>query len=161
MEPSIRMPGRMSATRRSTSENIRDALTLADPAGGPAYEARAAEYIARLDALDREIRLLVARIPADRRRIITSHDAFRYFEDAYGIDFVAPQGVSTDSEASARDVAEIIRQIRRERITAVFVETISDPRLMQRIARETGARIGGTVYSDTLSDPVGPGGDLH
>ena len=138
--------------------NIRDALTAVDAAGGPAYAARAADYIARLDALDRDIKELVARIPADRRRIITSHDAFRYFEDAYGIDFVAPQGVSTDAEASARDVAEIIRQIRREKISALFVETISDPRLMQRIARETGARIGGTVYSDTLSDPSGPAG---
>ncbi|MET0429875.1 MAG: metal ABC transporter substrate-binding protein [Microvirga sp.] len=146
------------ANAKIYAANIRDALTRADPAGAPAYEARAADYIARLDALDREIRLLVARIPPDRRRIITSHDAFRYFEAAYGIDFVSPQGVSTDSEASARDVAEIIRQIRRETITAVFVETISDPRLMQRIARETGARIGGTVYSDTLSEPSGPAG---
>jgi zinc/manganese transport system substrate-binding protein len=143
---------------KTYAATIRDALTAADPSGGPIYEARAADYLARLDALDREIKALVARIPADRRRIITSHDAFGYFADAYGIEFVAPQGVSTDSEASARDVARIIRQVRQEKIAAVFVETISDPRLMERIARETGARIGGTVYSDTLSDPSGPAG---
>ena len=102
------------------------------------------------------MRAAIARIPADRRRIITSHDAFAYFEKAYGIDFVAPQGVSTEAEASARDVARIIQQIRRERIRAVFVENISDPRLVERIARETGARIGERLYSDALSGPGGP-----
>ena len=138
--------------------NIRDALVAADPAGKAAYEANAASYLERLDALDREIRDMVARIPADRRRIITSHDAFRYFDDAYGIEFVSPQGVSTDAEASAKDVARIIQQIRREKIKAVFVENVSDPRLMERIAKETGARIGDRVYSDALSDENGPAG---
>ncbi|HZH53642.1 MAG TPA: metal ABC transporter substrate-binding protein [Microvirga sp.] len=138
--------------------NIRDALVAADPAGKAAYEANAASYLERLDALDKEIRDMVARIPADRRRIITSHDAFRYFDDAYGIEFVSPQGVSTDAEASAKDVARIIQQIRREKIKAVFVENVSDPRLMERIAKETGARIGDRVYSDALSDENGPAG---
>jgi len=98
----------------------------------------------------------VARIEPERRRIITSHDAFGYFRAAYGVQFIAPQGVSTDAEASAKDVAAIIRQIRRQRIPAVFLENISDPRLLQRIADETGARIGGTLYSDALSDEKGP-----
>lgn len=138
--------------------NIRDALIAADDAGRPAYEANAASYLKELDELEAEVKGLVAKIPPERRRIITSHDAFRYFEDAYGIDFVAPQGVSTESEASARDVARIIQQIRREAIAAVFVENVSDARLMERIAKETGARIGSRVYSDALSEPGGPAG---
>ena len=98
----------------------------------------------------------VAKIPADRRRIITTHDAFGYFKDAYGVDFIAPQGVSTESEASAKDVARIITQIKRQKIPAVFMENISDPRLLKRIADETGAKIGGTLYSDALTDEKGP-----
>jgi zinc/manganese transport system substrate-binding protein len=138
--------------------NIRDALIAADPAGREAYEANAAAYLRQLDELEAEVKSLVAGIPPERRRIITSHDAFRYFEAAYGIDFVSPQGVSTDSEASAKDVARIIQQIRRERIAAVFVENVSDARLMERIATETGAKIGSRVYSDALSEPDGPAG---
>jgi zinc/manganese transport system substrate-binding protein len=136
--------------------NIRDGLIAADPAGKAIYAARTDAYLARLDALESEVKAAIAKIPADRRRIITSHDAFAYFEKAYGIDFVAPQGVSTEAEASARDVARIIRQIRTERIAAVFFENISDPRLMQRIAQETGAKIGERLYSDALSGPNGP-----
>jgi zinc/manganese transport system substrate-binding protein len=135
---------------------IRDALAAADPAGKENYEANAAAYGAKLDALDAEVRAAVARIPADRRRVITSHDAFGYFEKAYGLDFVAPQGVSTEAEASAKDVARIIGQIKRERIGAVFLENVSDPRLVERIARETGAKVGPTIYSDALSGPDGP-----
>jgi zinc/manganese transport system substrate-binding protein len=138
--------------------NIRDALIAADTAGRATYEANAAAYLQQLEQLDAEVKSLVAGIPAERRRIITSHDAFRYFEDAYGIDFISPQGVSTDAEASAKDVAKIIQQIRREKITAVFVENVSDARLMERIAQETGARIGSQVYSDALSEPNGAAG---
>jgi zinc/manganese transport system substrate-binding protein len=138
--------------------NIRDALIAADEAGKATYEANAASYLERLDEVETEVKGLVARIPPERRRIITSHDAFRYFEEAYGIDFVAPQGVSTESEASAKDVARIIQQIRRETIAAVFVENVSDARLMERIAKETGAKIGSRVYSDALSEPNGPAG---
>src|SRR5262249_47727813 len=83
-------------------------------------------------------------------------DAFGYFKDAYGIDFIAPQGVSTDSEASARDVAKIITQIKKQKIPAVFLENVTDPRLLKRISEESGARIGGTVYSDALTDDKGP-----
>jgi zinc/manganese transport system substrate-binding protein len=136
--------------------NIRDGLVAADPNGRAAYEANAAAYLAKLDALEREVRDAVQRIPADRRKVISTHDAFGYFKEAYGIDFVAPQGVSTETEASARDVAKIITQIKRQKIPAVFMENISDPRLIKRISDETGARIGGTLYSDALTDEKGP-----
>ena len=135
--------------------NIRDALIKADPAGKSAYEANARAYTAKLDTLEREVRAAVAKIPADRRKIITSHDAFGYFQAAYGIAFVAPQGVSTESEPSAADVAKIITQIRREKILAVFLENITDSRLLKRIAEESGAKIGGTLYSDALTDAKG------
>ena len=98
---------------------------------------------------------MVAKIPPERRKIITTHDAFGYFKDAYGVEFIAPQGVSTESEASARDVARIIQQIRKQKIPAVFLENVSDPRLLKRIADETGAKIGGTLYSDALTDEKG------
>jgi zinc/manganese transport system substrate-binding protein len=136
--------------------NIRDGLIAADPAGKSVYEANAAAYTAKLDALDREVRDAIARIPQERRRVITTHDAFAYFKQAYGLDFVAPQGVSTESEPSARDVARIIAQIKRQKIPAVFLENISDPRLLKRIADETGAKIGGTLYSDALTDEKEP-----
>jgi zinc/manganese transport system substrate-binding protein len=135
--------------------NIRDALIAADPAGKPAYDANAAAYLARLDALEREVRDVIAKIPSERRKIITSHDAFGYFEGAYGIGFIAPQGVSTEAEASARDVAAIIAQIKKQKIAAVFLENVTDPRLVEQIARETGAKIGGTLYSDALTDDKG------
>lgn len=136
--------------------NIRDGLAKVDPARAGAYREAAAAYIAQLDALDRDARSTIAGIAPERRKIITTHDAFGYFAAAYGLTFVAPQGISTDSEASPRDVAEIIRQIRRDHIPAVFLENISDPRQMEQIGRESGARVGGKVYSDALSRPDGP-----
>lgn len=136
--------------------NIRDALIAADPAGKAAYEANASAYTAKLEALDAQVKAAMAAIPESRRRIITSHDAFGYFGAAYGIEFIAPQGVSTESEASAKDVARIIRQIKAENIPAVFMENISDPRLVKRIAKETQAKIGGELFSDALSDDKGP-----
>jgi zinc/manganese transport system substrate-binding protein len=136
--------------------NIRDALTTADPAGKALFEANAMRYLAELDLLDADIRAQVARIPADKRRVITSHDAFGHFSAAYGVEFIAPRGLSTETEASAKDVARLIQQIRREKVTAVFVETISDQRLIEQIARETGAKVGGTLFSDALSPANGP-----
>jgi zinc/manganese transport system substrate-binding protein len=144
------------ANVKTYAANIRDGLIAADPAGKAAYETNTAAYLAKLDALEKEVRDTVAKIPADRRRIITTHDAFGYFKDAYGLDFIAPQGVSTESEVSAKDVARIISQIKRQKIPAVFVENISDPRLLKQIADETGAKIGGTLYSDALTDEKGP-----
>lgn len=135
--------------------NIRDALIAADPAGKPVYDANASAYAAKLDALEAHVKGQVANIPADRRRVITTHDAFGYFKAAYGMDFIAPQGVSTESEASAKDVAKIITQIRKQKIPAVFLENVSNPKLLERIAGETGARVGGTLYSDALTGEKG------
>ena len=136
--------------------NIRDGLIAADPAGQAEYEANAAKYLGEIMQEDDAVRGALAKLPNDRRRIITSHDAFGYFGAAYGLEIVAPEGVSTDSEASAQDVAKIIRQIKAEHIPAVFIENITDHRLLDQIARETGAKIGGTLYSDALSPPDGP-----
>jgi zinc/manganese transport system substrate-binding protein len=136
--------------------NIRDGLSNADPTGRSGYEANAMAYLARLDGLDAEVRAAIGKIPSERRKIITTHDAFGYFGIAYGMEFISPEGVSTDTEPSARDVARIIAQIRKRKIPAVFMENITDPRLMQQIAKETGAKIGGTLYSDALSDENGP-----
>jgi zinc/manganese transport system substrate-binding protein len=144
------------ANARIYVANIRDALMAADPDGREIYERNAADYLAKLAAVETEVKEGIAKIPAERRRIITSHDAFGYFGAAYGFEFIAPQGVSTETEASARDVAKIIRQIKAQKIPAVFLENISDPRLMQRIAAETGAKIGGKIYSDALSAESGP-----
>jgi zinc/manganese transport system substrate-binding protein len=135
--------------------NIRDALIEADPAGAEVYRANAAAYLARLDALDREVREAIGRIPENRRRVISSHDAFGYFAAAYGVDFIAPQGVSTEAEVGAGDLAGIIRQIRTEKIPAIFLENMNDPRLMGQIGAETGVRIGGTLYSDALTEEKG------
>jgi zinc/manganese transport system substrate-binding protein len=135
--------------------NIRDALIAADASGTAAYQAAAASYVQMLDTLEAEVRAGIAKIPAERRRIITTHDAFGYFQDAYGVSFIAPEGVSTDAEPSARDIARIIEQIRSRNIPAVFLENVSDPRLLERIAAETGTKIGGTLYSDALTGPGG------
>ena len=135
--------------------NIRDALVAADPANAGIYRAHAEAYLAQLDGLDREVRDAVAQIPPAHRKVISTHDAFGYFAAAYGIAFIAPLGVSTESEASARDIAAIITQVKTQQIPAVFLENISDPRLIRRISAETGARIGGTLFSDSLSDEKG------
>jgi zinc/manganese transport system substrate-binding protein len=135
--------------------NIRDALDTADPAGAATYQANAQNYLAKLDVLDHEVREAVSQIPQSRRKVISTHRAFGYFAAAYGIEFIAPLGVSTESEPSARDIAGIIKQIKIEAIPAVFLENISDDRLMRRISAETGAHIGGTLYSDSLTDEKG------
>jgi zinc/manganese transport system substrate-binding protein len=135
--------------------NIRDALIAADPGDAQAFRANADPYLAKLDQLDRDVRKAMAEIPPARRKVISTHGAFGYFAAAYGMEFIAPLGVSTDSEPSARDLADIITQIRAAKIPAVFVENISDPRLIQRISAETGAGIGGMLYSDSLTDEKG------
>jgi zinc/manganese transport system substrate-binding protein len=138
--------------------NIAAGLTAADPAGAETYAANAAAYLAELEALDAEIRAAVAALPEDGRTVVTSHDAFGYLAAEYGLNFVAPQGMSTEAEASAQDVAALITQIREQSIGAVFVENIADRRLLDQIATETGAAIGGTLYSDALSAADGPAG---
>ncbi len=133
--------------------NIRAALVAAAPQHGAGIELRAADYLRRIDALDRETRARIARLPAERRRVITAHDAFGYFAEAYGIEFIAPRGWTTGSEPSAEAVARIVRQVREQRAAALLVENISDPRLVERIAREARVNVGGSLYSDALSAP--------
>ena len=136
--------------------NIRDGLISADPADKADYEANAKAYLGKLDQLEAQVKAAIASIPPKNRKIITTHDAFGYFGAAYGVAFIAPQGVSTESEVSARDVAKIITQIRKQKIPAVFLENVTDKRLLERIGTESGARIGGTLYSDALTDEKGP-----
>ncbi|QWG12597.1 metal ABC transporter substrate-binding protein [Bradyrhizobium sediminis] len=143
------------ANAKTYVANISAALAAADPAGAEGYRANATAYLAKLDALDREVREAVAQIPAARRKVISTHDAFGYLASSYGIAFIAPLGVSTESEASARDIARIITQIRTQKIPAVFLENISDARLIGRISAETGAKVGGTLYSDSLTGEKG------
>jgi zinc/manganese transport system substrate-binding protein len=138
--------------------NIRDGLVKVDPAGASIYDTNTKSYLADLDALEKEVRAAIAKIPVDRRKIIINHDSFGYFGDAYGMEFIAPEGLSTDSDPSAADVAKIITQIRTQKIPAVFLENVTDPRFMQQIAEESGATIGGKLYSDALSEPKGPAG---
>lgn len=135
--------------------NIRDGLIAADPDGKAVYEANADKYLAALKAENTAVKTALDALPQSRRRIITSHDAFGYFGDAYGLEILAPEGVSTASEPSAKDVANIIRQIREDKIPAVFLENITNAKMLEQIAKESGAKIGGTLYSDALSGPDG------
>jgi zinc/manganese transport system substrate-binding protein len=121
-----------------------------------ALRARADAYLGQLQSMDAALRKRLDRLSREQRRVVTSHDAFGYFGDAYGVDFLSAQGMSTNSEPSASAVARLIQQIRRQQVRAVFVENISDPRLIERIAREGGVRVGGRLYSDALSGPSGP-----
>jgi zinc/manganese transport system substrate-binding protein len=144
------------ANARIYVSNIADGLSAADPAGKAVYRANAERLRQDMAKLDAQIRASLGALPPDRRVVVSSHDAFGYFEHAYGVRFRAPVGVSTDAEASAAEVGKLIRQIRQEKIPAVFMENVSDPRLLERIRQESGARIGGTLYSDALSPPGGP-----
>ena len=136
--------------------DISNALIAADPGDAEFFREQTALYLEKLDALDHEVREAVAKIPPDRRKVISTHDAFGYFAAEYGIQFIAPLGVSTDTEPSAHDIAEIINQIKATKIPAVFLENISDDRLIRRIAAETGDKVGGTLISDSLTDKEGP-----
>lgn len=144
------------ALARRYAANISAALAQRWPGQRDEIERRHADYVARIDQLDARVRGWLSAVPRAQRRVITSHDAFGYFGAAYGVDFLAPQGWNTHSEPSAAAVARLIRQIKQDGVRAVFIENISDPRLVERIAREGGVRIGGTLYSDALSAPGGP-----
>jgi zinc/manganese transport system substrate-binding protein len=138
---------------------IADAFCAADAEGCETYRANAALYAEELDALDADIREAMGALPEDRRTVVVAHNAFQYFEEEYGIAFLSPQGVSTESEASAADVAGLIREMRDAGAGAIFAENISDTRLLDRIAAETGMELTGTLYSDALSGPDGPAPD--
>jgi zinc/manganese transport system substrate-binding protein len=133
--------------------NIKAALCEIDAEGCATYTANAEAYSAEIAALDAEVKAAIAAVPEARRKVITTHDAFGYFASAYGVTFLAPEGISTDSEASAADVARLIDQVKHDGVKALFIENMSDPRLVQQIAAETGAILGGSLYSDALSGP--------
>ena len=135
--------------------DIANALAVAAPDDAEFFRAQAKAYLEKLEALDREVREAIAKIPPERRKVISTHDAFGYFSAEYGIRFIAPLGVSTETEPSARDVAAIIGQIKAQKIPAVFLENISDDRLIRRIAAETGSKVGGTLISDGLTGEKG------
>jgi zinc/manganese transport system substrate-binding protein len=135
--------------------DIAKALAGAVPSEADYFRTQAEAYLEKLETLDREVRDAVAKIPPERRKVISTHDAFGYFAAEYGIRFIAPLGVSTETEPSARDIAAIIGQIKAQKIPAVFLENISDDRLIRRIAAETGARVGGTLISDSLTGEKG------
>ncbi|GLS05487.1 metal ABC transporter substrate-binding protein [Chitiniphilus shinanonensis] len=138
--------------------NLVRALSQADPAGAAVYRRNGDHYVAQLLELDRWAAAQFAKVPQPRRKVITSHDAFGYLAQRYDIRFLAPQGVSTEAEPSARDVAALIRQIKAERISAVFVENMSNPRTLQLLGSEAGVKPGPRLYADALSVRSGPAG---
>jgi zinc/manganese transport system substrate-binding protein len=135
---------------------IADGLAAADPANAGRYRDAATGYAARIAQIDAWIEATLAPILPGQRRIITTHDAFGYYGARYGIEFLAAEGISTEFEPSAKAIAVLVGQIRREKVHAVFIENMTSPRMAQMLARETGAVLGGTVYSDALSPPGGP-----
>jgi len=136
--------------------NIADGLVKAAPEHAAVFTQNRDEYLAEITDLDAQIKDLISALPESSRTVVTSHDAFQYFARDYELNFIAPQGLSTESEASARDVAMLIKQVRAENISAVFVENVADPRLLRQIARETGSLIGGELYPGALSKKKGP-----
>jgi zinc/manganese transport system substrate-binding protein len=138
------------------AQNIARALAAADPPNAAAHAAAGEAYAARLMAIDGWIREQVASVPEAKRVVVTSHEAFGYFAAAYGIRFLAPQGVSTEGEPSAAQVASLIRQVRAQGTTAVFMENMGNPATLERLAREAGVRVRGRLYADALSEPTGP-----
>ncbi|MCQ6256065.1 metal ABC transporter substrate-binding protein [Pseudomonas sp. Q11] len=131
--------------------NISKALETADPTNKADYERNSQAYLKKIYALLADAKAKLGALPPGNRRIVTSHDAFGYMGQAYGIEFMAPQGLSTEREPSAADVAALITQIRKAKVKAVFMENIKDARLLKQIAAESGAHIGGTLYSDALA----------
>lgn len=137
--------------------NMAVALAKIDPAGTGVYQANAQAYIAELKSLDQWAQAQIAAIPAEKRKVITSHDAFGYFAAHYGVTFLAPQGMSTETEPSAKEVAQLITQIKRDKIRAVFLENMSNPKLIAQLSQDAGALLGATLYADALSGPTQPG----
>jgi zinc/manganese transport system substrate-binding protein len=136
--------------------NVATAFCSVDAPNCEDYEANAAAYQDQLSKLDTEVRAAIAAIPEDQRVVVVAHNAYQYFARDYGLSFFSPVGISTDSEASAADVAGLIREIRARNASAVFAENIADSRLVEQIASEAGLTLGGTLYSDSLSEPGGP-----
>ena len=135
--------------------NIAAALVKSDPANAADYRARADAYIKELQALDAWAKAEIAALPAAKRRFLSSHDSLQYLAKAYGITLLSINGWTNNSEPSAAELARLAKQVRQERIHALFLDSITDPRAMQQVAKETGASIGGTLYGDALSKPGG------
>ena len=138
-------------------KNISAALTKLDPAGASTFKTNSDAYLAELSALDRWAKTQFDAIPKNKRKVITSHDAFGYFSAHYQIAFLAPQGISTEAEPSAKKVAKLIRQIKSENIKAVFVENMSNPKLLSQLSKDAGVTVGEALYADALSSADKPG----
>lgn len=136
--------------------NIEKALSAADPADAAAFKANAEKYTKKLDELDGYAHSKFDKIADNSRKVLTSHDAFGYFGREYNVSFLAPLGLSTESEASAADVAKLIEQIKQEHVKTYFFENSNDPRLVKQVATATGAEPGGELYVESLSDAKGP-----
>ena len=137
--------------------NIAAGLSKLDPGGKASYQSNADAYVKELQALDTWAEAQFASIPVAQRKVITSHDAFGYLAQRYQITFLAPQGMNTDAEPSAKQVAQLITQIKREKIRAVFVENMSSPKLVAQLSQDAGAKVGASLYADALSPPGQPG----
>ena len=137
--------------------NIAAALSRLDPAGVSSYQNNSDAYVKELQTLDAWAKGQFAALPADKRKVITSHDAFGYLAALYQLRFMAPQGVSTETEPSAKEVAQLIKQIQREKIRAVFVENMGNPKLLAQLAKDAGVTMGSSLYADALSGPDKPG----
>ena len=139
------------------ARNIAAALSALDPGSASTYQANAQTYIQELQILDTWAQEQFATLPKDKRKVITSHDAFGYFAAQYGITFLAPQGMNTETQPSAKQVAQLIQQMQREKIRAVFVENMSNPKLIAQLSKDTGATVGASLYADALSSADKPG----
>ena len=137
-------------------ENIAAVMSDTLPEHADDFAANAEAYIARLEAFDTETKAKLSELPAHRRTVVTAHDAFGYLADAYGLNFLAPVGIDTEAEPSAKELAELITQLREEKVAGLFVENITSPALVQQISDETGIEIGGRLFSDALSERGGP-----
>lgn len=140
-------------------ENIAAGLAAADPSHRDAWHTNATAFIAEITQTDAWIAAQFAAIPAAARRIVTTHDAFGYYGDRYGVTFLAAEGISTDAEPSAKGIAALVRQVKQERVHMVFLENMTDSRITRTLAQETGATVAGPLYSDALSKPDGPAPD--
>lgn len=138
------------------ANNVMNALIVADPEDADYFRKRGGEYIQQLEKLDAYAKAQFAAIPLDKRKVLTSHDAFGYFSQEYGVSFLSPVGFSTEAEASASDVAALIKQIKQEKIKTYFIENQTDPRLVKQIATASGVKAGGELYPEALSPAGGP-----
>lgn len=138
------------------ANNVMNALIAADPEDADYFRQHGNAYIEQLKKLDVWAKQEFKGIPMNKRKVLTSHDAFGYFGKEYNVTFMAPVGFSTESEASASGVAGLIKQIKEEKVKTYFIENQTDPRLVKQIASATGAQPGGELYPEALSGPQGP-----